>query len=398
MFTKEQLAKWRSEGFIFDGRYDEVAVENPTDENEKLLNIGKEIKENKEFMASFTTSINEDSEDRYIRKVLHMIRNFKIQKRSLNVSMNTNIYKALNLDLNGYIIKRITLEVLPKSQRNINLSKVTDVPSVTNRFSNITYTGISIDNKISIFVTSSKDKTAILNYINSKTTDNFVPAFSKFSLPTIQNETKSRKSSPESIAQRGTPLCGIACIGYLIAKYQYLDYSKITEDLYYYAEAFYGKGLYLIKPRNWPFGQVYDIDPSGNRYPKSQAGKMAQCDYVLLTSIKSSENDNLSFDGKDEGEFIDGLGGLTTSGELVKLLKDMALMSDVVDYTNTTGGGLDEMKTFKAMDDAKIKGYECFMLIDMKMLTPYVDWDWTDKFLSEVSVPKPLGSLCWNFI
>jgi len=29
MFTKEQLAKWRSEGFTFDSFYDEVAVENP---------------------------------------------------------------------------------------------------------------------------------------------------------------------------------------------------------------------------------------------------------------------------------------------------------------------------------------------------------------------------------
>lgn len=39
MFTKEQLAKWRSEGFQFDSFYDQVAVEKPTEEDLKKYSI-----------------------------------------------------------------------------------------------------------------------------------------------------------------------------------------------------------------------------------------------------------------------------------------------------------------------------------------------------------------------
>lgn len=381
--TKEQLADWRAKGFVFDETADQVAKEPDTkeDENAKI----KEIKENEAFLSAFTKEKNEDAEDRCIRKVLHMIRNFKPVKRKLNISMTANVYVAINLDLNGTIIKRITLEAKPKDRQNIDLSKFEDIDYKYNVISGISYTGICFDKKLSIFVTSKKDKQVLMNYINNVGKDDFVPAFSKFSLATIKKGITALKTAPYKIAQRSTPLCGIAAVGVLMAKYQYNQFSQMIYDLYYYAEAFYNKNNYLIKPRNgWPFDQVYNIDPAQKDYPK-----MEQCDYILLTSIKSSENDTISFDGKDDdSEMVDGTGGLTTSGELSKLLKSFLLGSDVVDNTDYTGNEFNELAAFKSMDHAWLNKTESIMLIDMRMLTEYSNWTWEDKIFSEVPFPN----------
>lgn len=398
MFTKEQLAKWRSEGFVFDNFYDEVAIDQVSNDADEKTTQEEEIEKDSLFFDSFTSSINEDAEDRYIRKVLHMIKNLKIWgRKSLNISMSTNIFKATDLNLNGHIIKRITLETSPQNQRNIDVTKIVDVPSITNTYSGITYTGIKIDKKIGIYVTSASDKKAILEYINGRGTDDFIPAFSKFNLESVQSGISQRQRSPYKIDQSGTSLCGLACICYLMAKYQSYDYKFFIRDLFYYAEAFYSRSLYLIKPRNvFPFGQVYDMDPVSTNYPKTgasqnPANKMSQCDYISLTSIKSSENDNIPYEGR-ENRFDDinfeGLGGMTMSGEISKLLKLMLLASDVVDCSSILKINFNSYQTFAQMNIDSLQGYSCCMLIKSVMLTAFSKWNKEDFEESEGKIPN----------
>ncbi|OYQ49287.1 hypothetical protein CHU92_00350, partial [Flavobacterium cyanobacteriorum] len=310
------------------------------------------------------------------------------------------LYKAQYLNLNEHILYRITLEATPKNQKNIDITKVKDIKDpVVNKFTGIKYYVIEFDKKLRICVSSPSEKQIILDYINSDRYDNFTPAFSKFSIANIRIGIKDRKKDPKTIAQSGTPLCGIACIGFLMIKYQPNDYATLIEDLYSYAGAFYNKSNYYIKPWNkWPFGQVYDINPYDKKdYPKSSGKPMAQCDYILLASIKSSENDIRSYDGKsdknivipfDLGEIdVDGIGGLTLSGTITKLLESMLLADEVDDLTSYIDSEEDDLKMLKDMDNLYIKKYECIMLIKSIMLEATQPWTKDDIEQSEKTFP-----------
>ena len=301
--------------------------------------------------------IDEDSYERYIRKVFHKIRNFKILKRNVDIKMSIYVYQVLDFNLNDQKISRIIMQVKNNGYTDINLTKIKDIETTKTNISDV-YTGFIIDDKLGFYFDSKEDKDLVLNYLNGKGEDKFIPAFSKLNLKTIQSEIKQRVLNPGLINQSSTPLCGVAIICNLIAKYYKLEYQYLIEDLYNYAEAFFGKNNYLVLPRNSITEQNYQVGFNEKDYPKN----MPQADYVLLTSIKNSENKVFSYNGLFQ------FGGISTSSEIHTLLNKMLICKEVEDKTSLLGLNMQEILLLIEMDNNYSQNYDCLMLIDSNLL------------------------------
>jgi hypothetical protein len=303
------------------------------------------------------TEIDEDDKERYIRKTLHKIRNSKISKRKLDIRMSTYAYQILNFNLNDKKVSRIIMQVKNNNYTDIDVSKIQNIETTKTNISHV-YTGFLIDDKLGFYFDSKEDKDFVLNYLNGKGDDKFIPAFSKLNLKTIQSEIKQRQLNPGLINQKSTPLCGVAVVCNLIAKYYKLEYQYLIEDLYNYAEAFFGKNNYLVLPRNSITGQNYQVGFNEKDYPKN----MPQADYVLLTSIKNSENKVLSYNGLNQ------FGGVTLSFEILALLTKMLIVKEVDDKTSLLGLNMQEILLLIEMDNNYSQNYDCIMFIDANML------------------------------
>ena len=362
------------ENSIFHSSYDEKKKEKEKEVEEK-----KKEEEKRKILANVFNSeneIDEDAYERYIRKVLHKIRSFKIQKRKVDIRMNIYVYQVLNFELNGKNLARIIMQVKNNGYTNIDVTKIKDIESTKTNISQF-YTGFIIDDKLGFYFESADDKNFTLNYINGKGIDNFIPAFSKFDLKTIQFEIKQRISNPGLINQSGTPLCGVAVVCNLVAKHYKLEFQYLIEDLFYYAEAFFGKTNYLIKPRNSLVAQNYRIDTKSKAYPKDYKGvTMPQADYVLLSSIKTSENKVLSYDGLWQ------LGGVSLPSDIVGLLTKFLNSVEVEDKTSLIGRDLEEMLLLIEMDKNYTKGHECIMFINSNMLSNELNGEFPNHWIS----------------
>lgn len=231
---------------------------------------------------------------------------------------------------------------------------------------------MEFDNKLTLYFENEYDKKIAIDYINAKDKDDFIPAFSHFNLAKVDNEIIQRQSDPGLISQDPTPLCGIACVGNIIAKYFKLDFKYLIKDLFYYAEAFFGSNNYLIKPKNSITGQNYYINPKDITYPQG----MPQADFILLTSIKNSENKVFSYDGLYQ------FGGVSFPYELVVLLTKMLNCKEVNDRTSITGIGLNEMELLTDMNKDYNDGCECLMLINSNMLHNTTDGEFPNHWVN----------------
>jgi hypothetical protein len=304
------------------------------------------------------TEFDEDDKERYIRKVFHKIRNARKEKRTIDVAMSIYVYSAYNFNLNGYTLKRVILQMKIYSYSDIDVSSYKDVDAY-NPIIGLSSTGIQFDDKLTFYFDNEDDKQTVINYINGNDSDDFIPAFSHFDEKMIDIEIAQRQNNPGLINQSSTPLCGSAIVGNLIAKHYKTDFKYLVKDLFFYAEAFFGTTNYLIKPRNSITGQNYHINPNDGFYPSG----MPQSDYVLLTSIKNSENKVFSYDG------LGGVGGIALPSDITSLLLKMLKSKEVIDITSFLGTGLDEMQLLSDMDTDYSGGYECIMLIDSNLLS-----------------------------
>ena len=318
------------------------------------------------------TEFDEDDKERYIRKVFHKIRNARKEKRTIDVVMSIYVYSAYNFNLNGYTLKRVILQMKIYSYSDIDVSSYKDADAY-NPISGLNSTGIQFDDKLTLYFENEDDKQTAINYINGNDSDDFIPAFSHFDEKMIDIEIAKRQNNPGLINQGFTPLCGVAVVGNLIAKHFKNDFKYLVKDLFYYAEAFFGTTNYLIKPRNSITGQNYHINPNDSSYPSV----MPQADYVLLTSIKNSENKVFSYDGG-----LWGFGGMTTPSEIVTLLTKMLNAKEVFDKTSVTGIGLDEMQLLSEMDTDYSNGYECLMLVNTNILLDSTDGSVPDHWIN----------------
>lgn len=92
------------------------------------------------------------------------------------------------------------------------------------------------------------------------------------------------------IDQRGTSLCGMACLFYLLAKENYVDYKKICRDLFRKGEATYNN--YTIKPSK----ELLEKKINKDGFPEKT--NMSIVDYITLAGIRNT--DNPSYKGGDE--------------------------------------------------------------------------------------------------
>jgi hypothetical protein len=318
-----------------------------------------------------TTKFDEDEQTRYIRKVFHKIRNSRKEKRNVDVSMGIYAYIGYDFNLNGSILKSVILQIEQYTYCNIDVSKYRNISNY-NPLTGYTSIGINFNNKLSLYFTDETDRQIAINYILGYGSDDFIAAFSQFNEKTIDKEILDRQKNSGLINQSATPLCGIAVIANLIATYYKTDFKYLVKDLFFYAEAFYGTIKYVIKPRHSNTEQNYHLNPAGKNYPSG----MPQADYVLLTSIKNSENKVLAF---QQGG---GLGGATLPFELVHLLTKMMNAKEVKDKTALTGTGIDKMQYLYDMEGDYMGGYDCLMLINSNMLSNTSDGMFLNHWVS----------------
>ena len=119
-----------------------------------------------------------------------------------------------------------------------------------------------------------------------------------------------RLSSPVSINQANTSLCGAACLMYSLAKLKDAVYAQYVVDLYHTGKA--NLGRLSVEPgsdcRN------YKPDPAKGIHP---------VEWVALASLRDSENDVFDYD-----EPSDEVGGITMPGDLMDWFKDSGFKND----------------------------------------------------------------------
>lgn len=149
-------------------------------------------------------------------------------------------------------------------------------------------------------------------------------------------ETGLRANISSAIDQGGSSLCGIAVVGYYLARDQPKVYSNFVSDMH-------RSGIAIIKSNNY----IVEIDKdehliqykqNDKRFPSDSfsAKKMLTADFIFLVVIKDFLNNVFDYDPDDEnaGGAVEGLTGLTLPGEIASVMKNIANYSDVINDTN----------------------------------------------------------------
>jgi hypothetical protein len=333
----------------------------------------------RDYEENTSNEETDSTQSRYILKVLHRMRN--CSNRLIDVSMSSYVYSAYRFKLMGKEMKSIVMQVKQNGSRNINPSIIKNIDSSNPlHLGKEIKQGLIIDDKLYFFFDNEQDRGLVVSYLKGDSVDNFIPTFKFFNETTMDMEISNRQVMPNLINQSTTSLCGYACFSHVIAEHYKEEYKNLVKDLFFYGEAFYGKSKYLIKPHSTIFADIYDINPNDiDNYPtQSKKSKfpnlypplpMAQADYILLSSLRNSENAFFSYDGVDDGELVDGSSSMTLPSEIVKLLHRMTSISLKNIKDNTTFNPFaDTFKLFEEMQSDFNDGNICFMLINMNFI------------------------------
>lgn len=98
----------------------------------------------------------------------------------------------------------------------------------------------------------------------------------------LSDRTDNRK--PYLINQRGTSLCGMACIFYLFAKEQSEKYKKFARDLFRKGEATCNN--YTVSPSK----ELFEKKRDKNNFPYNKLGFMPIVDFITLAGVRNTEN------------------------------------------------------------------------------------------------------------
>ena len=98
----------------------------------------------------------------------------------------------------------------------------------------------------------------------------------------LSDRTDNRK--PYLINQRGTSLCGMACIFYLFAKEQSEKYKKFARDLFRKGEATCNN--YTASPSK----ELFEKKRDKNNFPYNKLGFMPIVDFITLAGVRNTEN------------------------------------------------------------------------------------------------------------
>lgn len=149
-------------------------------------------------------------------------------------------------------------------------------------------------------------------------------------------ETGLRANISSAIDQGGSSLCGIAVVGYYLARDQPKVYSKFISDMH-------RRGIAIIESNNY----IVEIDKdehliqykqSDKRFPTDsfRTGKMLTADFIFLVVIKDFLNNVFDYDPDDEnsGGVVEGSTGLTLPGEVASMMKNINNYTHVINDTN----------------------------------------------------------------
>ena len=195
-------------------------------------------------------------------------------------------------------------------------------------------------------------------------------------------ETDLRANISSAIDQGGSSLCGIAVVGYYLARDQPKVYSKFISDMH-------RRGIAIIESNNY----IVEIDKdehliqykqSDKKFPTDsfRTGKMLTADFIFLVVIKDFLNNVFDYDPDDEnvGEFVEGSTGLTLPGEVASIMKNIANYSDVINDTNLITSKWQSASTSAEKLQKKLTdGYKIGILIDSD--------NFTKSFKSKLTVP-----------
>jgi len=219
--------------------------------------------------------------------------------------------------------------------------------------------------------------------------------FTKFNQAEVEASALQRMSHPDLIDQGQTSTCGIAACVYILAKKDPNGYYNTVMDLWRNGKATYNG--YDIKPDD----HLFDMATTDTDYPyqsnKHQANKQISysvsngmnlnytADYILLSSLRDSENDLWDYSGWQESNTAKTIWGCgATSISTVHHLMDKLIGLDNIQehnigYSKISGSPVDNVsKVLQKMEDRHTKGHYEAMLIDGTML-------WGSKYVNNDS-------------
>ncbi len=168
------------------------------------------------------------------------------------------------------------------------------------------------------------------------------PNISKSSMA---SDVAATVADPNEVNQDGENLCGPAAIVYELAKRSPVRYVDL-------ARALYESGGYRL-------GDFAVVKPQSNLYGYAVPGWISAADWVVLASLRDSQNGWFDYDPGDSFE------GITTSGDMKKWSRDLLQFNTVEWKSSYSTGEIDAIK--KARDWFNAGGV-AFLMVNSRMV------------------------------
>lgn len=183
-------------------------------------------------------------------------------------------------------------------------------------------------------------------------------AFPKLSKAQIISGLRSRIDNPTQINQAGLNACGPASLVYGLASKNPDAYATLTIKLFKYGSA--AEGTYVVKPGD-------DLKAKGPDDYEWKGNKPSQVDWMLLSSMRDTENSVSDFEGGPDED----ASAITTPSEMVKWLRKVMGYRTIDDQTNLVfTKGIDHAAT---VNTKRGEGNYIPLLINANMITTKKD-------------------------
>ena len=180
-------------------------------------------------------------------------------------------------------------------------------------------------------------------------------AFTGLNRNTVTDDLEKRVSNPALINQSGLPVCGVAAFAYVWASRNIVAYVRFAISLF---EHGWGEiGGQVIEPDN-------DLKSKSPGSYAWQAGlRPAEADWLVLSSIRDSENAMIDFEG---GPSEDIAGG-TPEGEIIDWLRELGFSNVRDEVSRTFGKNVADARALNASVDPRNYIVLC---VDASMIDP----------------------------
>jgi hypothetical protein len=166
--------------------------------------------------------------------------------------------------------------------------------------------------------------------------------FRWFDKSKISSQLSRRKYSPWDIDQGGSSLCGVAIVGYYLARDNFDVYKSFVENMHSKGEATFNNTNYKVeidsdehllnyKTTDKEYPTKSDYSYTTKSYPPIE-----EIDFVFMLTIKDYLNDVWDYDPNNEssGGTVEGTTGLTLPFEIKQMFKNINGYSTIENDTN----------------------------------------------------------------